>query len=210
MRFSGDFEVHVTGRAGDAGRLEEVARLLGVKFTHIELARGRVVSQPMVTWRGAGELEGVRERAGKVVRELERRGVGVVRVKVEASPWAAGVPVTDAEAVALGAAYYFEHHVKLLLPPGTDPGPLTRLAVAHGAHLSRNPRRVRADGHAERFVTQRCHRMGRTAAGARLEALTGALVSEGYDIVSSEREFVVHDSDASLDAGWIGEEGARA
>ncbi|MEU1312100.1 hypothetical protein ABZ419_24820 [Streptomyces cinnamoneus] len=208
--FSGDFEAHITVPAGDAQVAERYAAACGAKFTHILLDRGRTPSQPMVTLRSSGALPDIREAVDGVVRGLQDAGAEVVRVKVEAVPWAVGVPESDEAAAALGESYYFEHHLKLLLPPGADLAALARLVSAHTAHLSRNARRVRADGRAERFVTQRCRAVGRRTAGVRLDALMAAVEDGGHDIISAEREFVVHDSDGSLDAGWITEQGRDA
>jgi hypothetical protein len=189
----GVFECHVTvsGDDGAAAALAAWAGERGVKFTHIELARGEVRSQPMLTTRGEGTEISALEDARAVACALRDEGFEVVRVKVEASPFAQGVPaVADRDR-------YFEHHVKLLLPPGAEESALADLVIPHGAHLSRNARRIRADGRRERFVTQRC----RDAAGERLDALTGALT--GYDVLSVEREYVVYDDRPSIDAGWL-------
>ncbi|QIS13547.1 hypothetical protein [Nocardia arthritidis] len=67
--------------------------------------------------------------------------------------------------------------------------------------MSANARCVRADGRLERFVTQRCRLVGERTAAARAEALVVAL--SAYEVCSVEREFVVLDTDESLDAGWI-------
>ena len=69
-------------------RLEQWAeRRSGVKFTHIQLARGRTASQPMLTLRGtratyAEEISAVRH----AVRSLAGDGFDVARVKVECPP----------------------------------------------------------------------------------------------------------------------------
>ncbi|MFI9205405.1 hypothetical protein [Streptomyces sp. NPDC053048] len=207
----GDFEAHLTVRAdGDPGAVDALARYAagrGVKFTHILLERGRTPSQPMLTLRRSGDVDEVRAAVEAEGDALRAVGFDVVRVKLEAAPWAEGVPGSDEEAVALGGRYYFEHHIKLLLPPGADTTALAHVSGRHTAHLSRNARRVRADGRAERFVTQRCRLVGRRTAGARLDALVAAVRAHCDEIASVEREFVVHDSDEALDAGWIDEEG---
>lgn len=203
--FAGDFETHVTVR-GDARAVADWAAARGVKFVHIVLERGRVASQPMLTLTCSGTLDDARAQAARTALDLRADGLAVSRVKIEAAPWNAGVPAADGEAV--DPARYFEHHVKLLLAPGTGPGAAPGLAEVvrpHAAHVSRNARRVRTDGRAERFVTQRCRRVGARTAGARLDALTGALRAHGFEIVEVEREFVVFDGDASLDDGWIEE-----
>ncbi len=204
---AGDFETHLTVGCG-AREIEALARWAAarrLKFSHIVLARGRVPSQPMLTAYGTGELAAVLADARATRAALAADGFAVVRAKVEAAPWNEGVPATDEEAAALGHEYYFEHHLKLLLDGETDTSALTALAAGHGAHLSRNARRVRGDGVAERFVTQRCRMAGDRTAEGRLRALTAALELRGYRIAGSEREFVVFDDAASLDDGWIEE-----
>ncbi|MFE3056319.1 hypothetical protein [Nocardia sp. NPDC059239] len=207
--FHGDFEAHLTVRATDAGRLERYAAAHGLKFVHIVLERGRVIDQPMLTVHAAGSLPAVANSIAALTARLDVAGFEVVRTKIEATPWAAGVPATDDAAVALGAGYYFEHHIKLLLTLGTEVRALARLATEHTAHLSANARRTRPDGRTERFVTQRCRLVGNTTATARHTALLTALQANNYEVLSAEREFVVLDTDESIDAGWITEGGNR-
>ncbi|MFF2076770.1 hypothetical protein ACFVXG_18660 [Kitasatospora sp. NPDC058162] len=217
----GDFEVHLTVGPGAAEALAAWADRHGhghgLKFTHILLERGASPSQPMLTLRAAGTLEEVAAVTARARGRLGRAGFTVLRAKIEATPWAEGVPASDEDAVPHGAGRYFEHHVKLLLPghpvPTTDIARLTELAelaVRHGAHLSRNPRRVREDGRREWFVTQRCRLVGLDTAGRRLDALLRDLAADGREVASVEREFVVVDSDEALDAGWITEHGYGA
>lgn len=202
----GAFEYHVTVAGGDvaAAGLARWAGERGVKFTHIVLARGRTVSQPMLTVRAAGASAAVLAEAEAMAGELRASGFEVTRVKLEASPFAAGVPTTAEQAAGEPGERYFEHHLKLLLPSDVDESALADLVTPYGAHLSRNARRVREDGRAERFVTQRCHGVGTDVALAELERLRGALCGAGYDIAGVEREYVVYDSSPVVDAGWIG------
>jgi hypothetical protein len=208
--FRGDFEGHVTVLAGAAGvaALERYAEQRDMKFTHIVLARGRVCDQPMVTVRRSGTFAAVRDSVSAVVEEMRDAGFAVVRVKLEAVPWAEGVPETDTAAAELGEGYYFEHHVKLVLDAEADLARLSAIAVAHQAHLSANARRVRVDGRPERFVTQRCRSVGNRGAESRFEALLVALAD--YEVLSAEREFVVYDTAESIDEGWIVEESAAS
>ncbi|MFI6942876.1 hypothetical protein ACIBI4_26710 [Streptomyces sp. NPDC050418] len=192
------YEAHVTVRcagAGELARFERWAAREGLKATHIVLARGRMCSQPMLTLREsdgfAAQLAAAREVAGR----LRAAGLDPVRIKVESTPWAPEVP-----ALPTGREH-FEHHVKLLLDADTDRAALTRVALAHGAHLSWNARRVRSCGRHERFVTQRCFGVPRAAAEQALGALLADLAR--YDVLSVEREFVLYDSDLTVDDGWI-------
>ncbi|MFI9276228.1 hypothetical protein ACIGXM_36975 [Kitasatospora sp. NPDC052896] len=202
---SGDFEVHLTVGAADADGLADWSAEHGLKFTHILLARGATVSQPMLTLRASGSFDDAAAATQRMAGRLVEAGFGVLRVKIEAAPWAEGVPQSDADGARLGAHRYFEHHVKLLLSEVESTDGLAELAVRHGAHLSRNARRVRADGLRERFVTQRCRLVGLATAGLRLDALLAELAADGRRTASVEREFVALDTDETLDAGWIDE-----
>lgn len=141
--------------------------------------------------------------------DLAADGFRVDRIKTEAVTWAAGVPQHDTSAAAEAPSLHFEHHVKLLLRAGQDRTALEDLAIPHGAHISWNARRVREDAQEERFVTQRCHGVGRVTAERRLSALLDDLRTAAFHVLEVEREFVVHDTGPGLDDGWISQEPAR-
>lgn len=204
-KFEGEFETHVTVRAVDSVAIDSLrawAARHRLAFHHIVLDCGQTPSQPMVGRRGHGGLSAELVAALDLGRLLEAAGFNVSRVKIEAAPANRGVPDSDC-AAADHPGRYFEHHVKLALDPATDLTALTALAVGHSAHLSRNARRVREDGRHERFVTQRCHSVGRITARGRLDELLTALASSGHAVVSVEEEYVVYDSNPGVDSGWI-------
>ncbi|MGW4881058.1 hypothetical protein ACWEPI_31405 [Streptomyces sp. NPDC004262] len=196
------YESHVTVRCADPNewaRLQRWAASADLKLTHLVLARGRMRDQPMLTLSGSSSSAEQAERVRHVVARLRADGFEPVRVKTESAPWAAEVPARldgDDER-------YFEHHVKLLLDADTDLAALAARVVPHGAHLSWNAVRVRAGARHERFVTQRCRAVGAGGAGRALERLLTEL--GGFVVLDVEREFVLHDSDLSVDDGWIEE-----
>ncbi|MCX5211499.1 hypothetical protein OG689_19780 [Kitasatospora sp. NBC_00240] len=203
--FTGEFEIHVTVRCEgrELDRLDRWAADRGLKLTHIVLARGRTTSQPMLTLGGPGTLREQRETARATAEDLRDAGFEPIRVKIEAAPWAGGVPASDAEAARLGPAFHFEHHLKVRLGPGAGREDLAAVSGGHTAHVSWNARRTDRAGRQERFVTQRCHGVGLETAGRRLARLVDAVSGAGFEIVAVEREFVVHDSDVTVDDGWI-------
>ncbi|WP_330457706.1 hypothetical protein OIB37_12780 [Streptomyces sp. NBC_00820] len=199
------YETHVTVSCADpaeAERLHGWARGAGLKLTHIVLARGRMRHQPMLTLAGSASYAQESSRAARTVAELRAEGFAVVRVKIESVPWAPEVPDGPC-----GGGQYFEHHVKLLLDAEAGLGTLAARVVPHGAHLSWNARRVRGDGRHERFVTQRCRGVADEDAGRALERLLAEL--NGLEVLSVEREFVLYDSDESVDEGWLEDGPAR-
>ncbi|WP_327694714.1 hypothetical protein [Streptomyces sp. NBC_00459] len=206
------YETHITVRCenpAEAERLGRWATAAGLKLTHIVLARGRMPAQPMLTLTGSPSYAAEAARAREVGARLRADGFQPVRVKIESSPWAPEVPReprTDER--------YFEHHAKLRLPVDADLDALAARVVPYGAHLSWNARRVARSGRwAERFVTQRCWGVDAAGAGRALERLLAELGKPGEhhaiggEVIGVEREFVLYDSDLSVDDGWIEESG---
>ncbi|MET8860209.1 hypothetical protein [Streptomyces sp. NPDC004579] len=153
----------------------------------------------MLTLSGSSSYGEETEQVRHVVARLQSDGFDPVRVKTECTPWAPEVP----DRLGGGDERYFEHHVKLLLDADTDLNALAARVMPHGAHLSWNASRVRTRARHERFVTQRCRAVGADGAGLALERLLREL--GGLMVLGVEREFVLHDSDLSVDDGWIDE-----
>lgn len=203
--FEGPFETHLTVASNcDDGALAGWAARNGAKYTRIVLDAGSTPDQPMLTTRGRGPLADALAAARIATERLATEvGARVVRVKVEASPFNPDVPHTTADAARSPAGCHFEHHVKVILDDAAHVATVTALAAPHGGHVSRNARRGPVDGRHERFVTQRCHRVGRDEAGRRLDALLAALRPVAT-VAEIEREYVVFDGRPDLDDGWIG------
>ena len=202
MAFDGDLEIHITvaDGGGNLAGLPAVAASLGWKYLRIELSRGETVSQPMLTRHVKGDLNAAKQAANDVVNVLNATGFSVTRTKIEAAPWNTDVPQTDADAVP---ERHFEAHIKLLLPPNHDTTALVAVAVRHGAHLSRNAFKHRADGHAERFVTVRAFGVGADTAKTRVAALLAGVAPLGFPVLDAEEEYVIFDSNLSVDNGWL-------
>lgn len=212
LEFPGGFETHLTVQLCDEtslAALREWGERHGMKCLHIVLSRGATLSQPMLTVHSLGTLTGELARIRALASRLDDAGFVVSRVKLEVEHDNPDVPASDAAAQEGSAgARYFEHHIKLLLPETADIDALTELSVKHGAHLSRNALREREDGCSERFVTQRFEGVGRDTSAAGAAALVHALRESGYEIIThqgedAESEYVVFDSNISLDAGWL-------
>jgi hypothetical protein len=204
--FAGELETHITvalTQPADLKDLGQWAHARGLKTLHIILERGATVSQPMLTRRGSGDLESEQRIAGEITKELLSGGYRILRVKIEASPENDDVPQTKFAAATQPDDRYFEHHIKFVHAADADLTLLRGIAELHSAHLSQNALRQRNDGFCERFITQRCMKMGRAEAARRLQELLHAIEPFKYTIIDVEEEFVVYDSNLSIDAGWI-------
>jgi len=206
MNIAGNFEIHWTVRMDGSQQLSALqmwAAERDLKCTHIVLERGQTPSQPMLTRHARGTLAGIIDDSRGMADAMRAAGFDVSRIKAEVATDSRDVPQTESDAAKRGPQHYFEHHVKLLLPRSADMGPIIAAVKPHGAHVSRNALRARADGRQERFVTQRCYRVSKATARGKLDALLATLRDQTFEIIDLEEEYVVFDSNTALDAGWI-------
>lgn len=204
----GTFEAHLTVAAGEGAQglvaFRAACAELGVKCIAIELPEGETKVQPMTGSFHRGELLAVQEEVTAVARELVRKGFTVVRTKIEAHGRLRGTPETDDEARRGPSTSYFEFHMKLALPEGTDLDALVLRFKELGAHLSRNAHRtVGADGLVEHFVTVRAYGVGRITAEQRFDVFCTEVERSGWVVRSRIREYTVFDTNVGLDRGWI-------
>jgi inosine/xanthosine triphosphate pyrophosphatase family protein len=201
----GAYEAHVTIAASSDDELQRFRTFCGsagVKCIFIELGKGEVRFQPMTASYHHGPLRRAQEEVQAFARALAAEGFDVTRLKIEALGTNRDIPDDDATARAQ-PANYFEFHVKVTLPAvGADLEGLRARCEQHGAHLSRNARKVRADGASERFVTLRVKGLGRASAEARFSALLRELAGTGLPLSYPLREYTVYDSNQALDRGW--------
>lgn len=201
----GAYEAHVTIATRSEEELQRFRAFCGnagVKCIFIELGQGAVRFQPMTASYHHGPLRQALDEVQAFARALAADGFDVTRLKIEALGKNRDIPQEDAVAKAQ-PANYFEFHVKVTLPAeGADLEALRARCERHGAHLSRNARKVRADGASERFVTLRIRGLGRTNAEARFTALLRELAETGLPLSYPLREYTVYDSNQGLDRGW--------
>jgi hypothetical protein len=204
--YSGTFESHVTVRAESPERVKrfrELCRESNLKCILIKLARGRYHSQPMTATHHQGSLDDVIAEAQSIAQHLGSNGFEVTRVKVEADPTTSGVPRTDEEAARLAAANYFEFHLLVTLKRLSELPRLSVLCADHNAHLSMNAFKQAAGEETERFITMRLKGMGGARASILFDNLAGAIELAGYRTSRRVQEYVVYDTNLTLDDGWM-------
>lgn len=203
--FGGVFEAHVTVSVeGDKelARFDALCQELAVKSIHIVLPRGETRFQPMTSSYHHGQLLTVQGEVFELARRIAAAGFDVTRAKIEATGSNREIPQSDADAKGF-PHNYFEFHVKTHIAASADASELARVVSAHGAHLSRNARKVFADGARQHFVTLRVYEAGRRHAEERFTELRDALHHAGFDWREPIREYTVYDSNVSVDKGWL-------
>jgi ribonuclease Z len=204
VRFSGQFEAHVTVEAKDNQAFARQCEELGIKSILIELSEGMEPNQPMTESRHEGDLSVVRAEVDGLAQSLEEAGFPVRRKKIEARYDASGVPELDEQTRGLPPSCYFEYHVAVRLASGEKLFALKECALRHGAHVSRNAHKQdRKHGHEQRFLTLRVARVGRTSAESKYEQLLQDLRGQDFELAGERREFTVYDSNLDLDRGWL-------
>ncbi|RTQ46502.1 hypothetical protein EJV47_21345 [Hymenobacter gummosus] len=190
------FELHLTTAPLPDDQLDgfvALCRQLDAKPLLIELARGAVMQQPMLSKvQPLPDLPAALALAAADARQLQAGGFAVQRVKIEV-PLAGGHLATP----GAGAAYqpYFEWHGKVAYERAAE---LLALCQRHGAHLSANGLR---DAAGTRIVTLREYGTQATFE-ARVAALTRALQAS-WPVQKSQAECCLYDSNAGLDRGWL-------
>ncbi|HEY3898600.1 MAG TPA: hypothetical protein VGM54_08310 [Chthoniobacter sp.] len=206
MTISGDFETHLTiasPEAVEAGHLQMIAAECGLKVTHILLDRGQRPSQPMLTRHSVGTLDDALAAARGLAALLASSGLKVCRTKLEIDAINPAAPSIEGETKANPAEWYFEYHIKVLLPSLSDLEPLSKVAQRNASRLSRNAFLRRPDGQEERFLTRRFYAAVRLDVFQALTAVTADLQENGFAVLDYEAEYVVFDSNVALDAGWL-------
>jgi hypothetical protein len=204
--YFGTFESHVTVRAESPERVKrfrDLCRANNLKCILIELAQGLYHSQPMTTTHHQGSLENAIAEARAIAQYLGSNGFEVTRVKVEADPTTSGVPRTEEEASRLAAANYFEFHLLVTLARPSELPALSVLCAEYNAHLSMNTFKQSAVEETERFVTMRLKGMGGVRASKLFDNLAGAIERAGYRTSRRVQEYVVYDTNLTLDDGWM-------
>ena len=206
MTITGEFETHLTIASSETVGVEPLRMLAAdneMKVTHILLSRGEAPSQLMLTRHNVGTLDETLAAAHAFTAQLATRGLKVCRTKIEVDATNPAAPADAPAAKANSADWYFEYHVKVLLPSPADVDHLGEVGRRHAAQLSRNAFLMRLDGREERFLTQRFYSTGRDQASPALDALTADLQQNGFTILDCEAEYVVFDSNVAMDAGWL-------
>ena len=202
----GPFETHLTLSAACPADFDELTALVAeaaLKLTCIELAHGLHPLQPMVTRHGAGSLATEFKAIAELKAQFHDLGWRVVRTKIEVDAGHAAAPLNAGQAADCPAERYFENHVKILHAPDIPMAAMVSIAGEVASRLSRNARRIRPDGGHERFFTQRFYRSPRSVARHGLEVLLHRLAAAGFTVLEHEEEYVIHDTNIALDAGWL-------
>ena len=206
-KYTGAFEAHITIESlPDAATKERFMAFCeknALKGIEIELSRGDFMHQPMTCSLHEGDFQEVLGNVQHIAQNLAAEGFPVTRVKLEAAPFNAELPQTNAEVVQHAPSNYFEHHLKLLLPAEADTDLLLQICEKYHAHLSRNAFKKLQDGMSERFVTIRNYGLGKAEAEQSLCDLRNAIEAVGFQVIKSITEYCVYDDCLDLDANWL-------
>jgi hypothetical protein len=184
------YEIHLTVAAMATSAwqaFEQRVTSLGGKAMVIELARGDIPLQPMLTLGKAGKLDEVIRFAQALSHELSQSGYPVLRCKIE----------QDANAGLEASHHYVEWHGRVEVLEA-DRSRLAGICQQHGGHLSQNAIR----GSNKRYVTVRETDDFRQLA-SRVAGLRAAMSEQGWEVGKQQWERVVYDSNLALDSGWL-------
>ncbi|MBI4852432.1 MAG: hypothetical protein HY819_11615 [Acidobacteria bacterium] len=201
----GTFESHITIQLNNQTALSlfrSVCEELKVKCSLIELPNGINRFQPMTSLYHQGSFESVLKEVNGLAQSLTQEGFKVIRVKIEALINNLNVPITDEQAKKF-PNNYFEFHLLVTLSSEKDKERLKNLCTQNNAHLSQNAFKKTLYGLNQHFVTMRLYNIGKTNAKAEFSKLIEMLKKENFSLSNKLQEYIVYDSNISLDQGWV-------
>jgi len=212
--YHGLFETHITVHLPSGPEHETKLQEFNYtcKETHckpifIQLEEGKHPEQLMTSSYCSGDFDSILTKAFELANHLAKKGFDITRLKVEAMFSNEGVPISDDDAVTLSPHNYFEFHIKLELPlQMEDPRThlLKTICQTHNFHLSQNAFKTQPNQNTQhRFMTTRLYKIGRELAYTKLKDCTNALQSEGFTVLSKQREYSIFDTNVRLDKGWL-------
>lgn len=148
--------------------------------------------QPMLTFWLRGDTDSVTKTVNEVVADMTKKGMPILRIKIESMAHNDGVPDT------MHDEHYCEYHFKVKIESSKDWNRLVELLTPYGAHLFYNPYNKTM----KPIITIR-----RYTSLKDLEALyvsvNKMLTAYGFVTESPEREYSVYDSNVNLDKNWL-------
>lgn len=199
------FESHITIKLNNTTALSNFQKLcqhLQVKCLLIELPMGVNTFQPMTSLYHRGSFESVFNEVTSMAQRIMNNGFQVIRVKIEALISNLNIPISDEEAKKF-PNNYFEFHVLVELPTQNEVERLKIICEKHQAHLSQNAFKKSLNGVKQYFVTMRFYETGKSIAKSRFSMLLNELKKEQFSLSNQLQEYIVYDSNISLDAGWV-------
>ena len=200
------YELHLTIACNDKSEfdiLRDTCGDLGIKCIEIILGTGNFQKHTITGSFHRGSLTSVLEEAHALSNLLSKRGFDVTRVKLESTLENPIVPTDASSASRMSSEQYFECHAKIVVPQSGPDLVLRELCERHGAHLSKNPSNVLADGKYCVFLTQRFFKMMKSQATGAFDALLADLRAHSFVISNVMHEYALIDSNIGLDEEWI-------
>ncbi len=198
----GPFELHVVIDLADEPLLQkwllqlEDKAVAGAKLTGFCAFYGNHPIHVMLSCFLSGSVQTVTAKTQEIVASFHKHNIRILRVKLEASLHAKGVP----SAIA-GEEAYYEVHLKIKVSSLTDWDALAAISQPFDGHLFINNRSKSKGTHA--IVTVRKYKDSLKEFNASCTALQDAAWKGGFNVVSVRSEFSFYDTNPMLDQGWL-------
>jgi hypothetical protein len=148
------------------------------------------------------------EALEKMVADAEKLAehFDLLRIKLESLAINDGIPQSDEEALAIPGDTYFEYHIKLKdveINESNDQN-LKNLSKRLTDELNiKVPFSCNNLPDYQRFLNARTYKLGFKNSSALVDKITHAIKEHGYVIDRVVSEFIVYDTNKSLDRGWL-------
>lgn len=198
------YELHITVICEEArlADFQQTCSALGAKGLLIVLPKGEHQRQVQSGFHKYGSMAEVFDILKTQQDSFTKAGFTVVRSKVElklGTSFSKCVPLLSG---ICPNGQYFEFHLQVRLHYDRL-AELEKVSSRHNAHLSRNAYKTDKElGLVWQFLTLRFHDLGLDASQDRFHALRESLLASNFEVVKTESEYAIYDSNVNVDAGW--------
>eukprot|EP01084_Bolivina_argentea_P083572 151318_1 len=202
----GTFEYHITVKIKnkeDVNKFVNYCKEIDIKPIFIELPYGGQIKQLMTSKYLTGIYPNILPRVYSTAYKLRNKGFEILRVKIESLACNKGVPIYDNDIQYEAPMRYFEFHFKVLLSNKNEKLKLMKLGKKYNAHTSRNSFKSFENGKFINFLTMRTFNKGSINALKEFSILKNDLIKNKFEIIGTEKEYAVYDSNLELDNGWV-------
>jgi hypothetical protein len=192
------YEIHITVKSDSFYAFKVTcSKLKRVKPILIKLPYGQTPTQLMTSSHIRTDLDGVYREMKHQIEFLKDDGYEVIRSKIE-------LKIPCKQKIDPQPHQYFEFHYKILLPNHLEKLRLMEVTKKLNVHVSRSAFGKPAKGGAFfNFVTLRLFNVTKENAILESKKIHDKLTKKKFEIVSTEKEFAIYDSNTALDTGWI-------
>lgn len=197
-KIHGLHEIHISVNPSQIALLRWYCKDKKIKPILAAALHGDHPNQLMISKYKHGLSKEVIQRAKLIAADMNKYGLDVIRIKVEAMIHCKGAPSGDEKPI--NDEDYWEFHLKIQLDTSIQHEQLANICSKHGSYISFNVLKREFDP----LITLRLYKCSYNEAMKKKEDLINSIEKGGF-VNNNEihQELSVYDDNVELDKGWL-------